>query len=69
MLVYLFGGYARTGTFPDGTPAGMRFLSYRRARDYHLSFWGSIDPYARLLTGPTAKVPGKRARRAHGEKV
>lgn len=62
MLIYLFGGYARHGNM-HGRPCLMRFLTLKGALNYPQSFWGSIDPYTRFLTGDVVPIPGKIFRR------
>lgn len=62
MLVYLFGGYKRTG-YVFGRPVEMSFLFLRGAVNYGRTGFSALDPYARFLTGAVVFVPGKLLRR------
>lgn len=61
-LVWLFGGWMRTGDML-GRPFCFVALRRRSLTHYRQTFFGAIDPYGRFLTGPTTFVPGRLLRR------
>lgn len=68
MVTYLFGGWMRPGTLPDGTAYGtafrFEFLTLRGARRYGTGWLSSIDPFAKYLhVGEIVPVYGKWFRR------